>query len=301
MNFRKCLSMKTKMKTTLTMCLLAGITSALLPINSLANDDENKTVEKKAKPACTWIGVSTVPLPELVSEHVGLNKGEGVMVEAVLAGSPAEKAGIMKRDILTHADAEVIAGAQALSKLVATKKCGDTIVLNIRRKNESKQVLVELAEKPKRIALSGQKPEPAARFPLGGNAIDQRLARVIERMEDLDSGLADALEAQAGAIVRVTATPGNGAHQRMEISLADNEGRLSVSTINDKTSVKLWDTEGKVLFEGPYTTEEEKKAVPENLRKRIDKVSAENPTRLWVFEGFRNPDDQPDDETPDEE
>lgn len=294
--------MKTKIKTTFTRCWLACMATALLPMASYANDGENKTVENKQDPACAWVGVLTIPLPEIVSEHVGLDKGEGVMVEAVLAGSPAEKAGIMKRDILTHADADVIAGGRGLSKLVSTKNPGDTIVLNVRRKNESMQVQVELAAKPERIALSGQEPEPAAKFPLGGNAIDQRFARVIEQMEDdLDSGLAEALEAQAGAIARVTTSPGMSAHQRMEISLADKEGRLSVSTLNGKTTVKLWDTEGKILFEGPYTTDEEKKAVPENLRKRIEKVSTENPTLLWVFEGFRNPDDESKDDSTDEE
>lgn len=278
------------------LCLLTGIAAALLPMKSFATDEDNQTVEKKAQSACAWIGVLTVPLPELVSEHVGLNEGEGVMVEAVLAGSPAEKAGIMKRDILTHADTDVIEGGRALSKLVASKKSGDTIVLNVRRKNESMQVQVELAAKPKRIALSGQEPEPAARFPLGGNAIDQRLARVFGQMEEMDQGLAEALEAQAGAIARITASPGNGAHQRMEISLADKEGRLSVSTLDGKTKVKLWDSEGEVLFEGPYNTEEEKEAVPEKLRKRVEKVSTENPTLLWIFEGFRKPEDQPESE-----
>jgi len=292
--------MKMKKKTTFSVCLLSGIAASLLPLQSFANDD-NKVVKEKASKPCAWIGVFTVPLPELVSEHVGLKEGEGVMVEAVLAGSPAENAGISKRDILTHANAEVIVGGRALSKLIASKNPGDTIVLNVRRKNESMQVQVELAAKPERIALSGQKPEPTAKYPLAGNPVDQRLARMFEQMDDMDRGLAEALEAQAGAIASITASHGNGAHQRMEISLADKDGRLSVSTLDGKTTVKLWDTEGEVLFEGPYTTDEEKNAVPENLRERIDKVSKENPTLLWVFEGFRKPDNEAEDESSENE
>lgn len=287
--------MKTKRETK----FITGVIALLLLLPSqVFAADEAEASGKRAKTPCAWIGVLTVPLPQIVSEHVGLGDGEGVMVEAILAGSPAEKAGILKRDIITHADSEIIAGGQALSGLVISKKPGDTIVLNIRRKNESMQVPVKLMPKPDKIALSGQRPqEPVSGFPLAGSGIDQRLARIFEQMEDMDRGLAEALEAQAGAIASITASPGSGVQQRMEISLADREGRLTISTLDGKTSVKLWDTQGNLLYDGPYTTEEEKNAVPEDLRKRIDKVSDENPTLLWVFEGFRDPVDQPEDET----
>ena len=292
--------MKTKLNKVLTLGVLAGFTVTWTPAVSFANDGENQSNERPENiavspeaSASAWVGVYTVPLPDVVSEHVGLEDGQGVMVEAVLAGSPAEKAELVRNDIITHADSEVIAGAKSLSKLVASKKAGDKILLNVRRKNESLQVEVQLEPKPEKIALSGHDSDPLDDLVIVDDPIDQRLEIMLQQMEDdFDRGIAQALDNQMRAVARMKITPGNGVHQRTEFSHIDKNGHLTVLNDNGNTTVKLKDKDGKVLFEGPYNTEEDKNAVPEDLRKKIEAMRSGNATMLWVCEGFRNTDDQ---------
>ena len=45
-----------------------------------------------------------------------------------------------------------------------------------------------------------------------------------------------------------------------------------MKTEGEKRTVVVKDREGNVLFEGPYNTDEEKKAVPAEMRERVEKL-----------------------------
>ena len=50
----------------------------------------------------------------------------------------------------------------------------------------------------------------------------------------------------------------------------DDEGSVTIRTINGNKEVIVKDKSGKALFEGPYQTEQDKAAVPEEFRQRIE-------------------------------
>jgi len=54
------------------------------------------------------------------------------------------------------------------------------------------------------------------------------------------------------------------------VSLMDNEGSVTIKTINGKKEVIVKDRSGKVLFEGPYQNDQDKAAVPDEYRERIE-------------------------------
>ena len=65
-----------------------------------------------------WIGISGGPLPPILKAHVVLPDGNGLLVQAVERGSPAERAGIQQFDILTRANGKPIGTINELSKHV---------------------------------------------------------------------------------------------------------------------------------------------------------------------------------------
>ena len=74
-------------------------------------------------------------------------RGPGVRVQAVLPGSPAEKAGIRAGDVITAVDGEPLAGLRGLSKVLKAHRPGDRIVLTVTRDGTPLNVHAVLAER----------------------------------------------------------------------------------------------------------------------------------------------------------
>jgi membrane-associated protease RseP (regulator of RpoE activity) len=116
-----------------------------------------------------YLGVLLAPLPESLAEQVGAEGG--VMLGDVLAGSPAEKAGLRRHDIVTGADGSRIDGMDALRRAIQSKKPGDPIKLAVRRGKETLEVEAKLGEAPARPDEKGGGAEkPRAAKPSGAPA-----------------------------------------------------------------------------------------------------------------------------------
>jgi S1-C subfamily serine protease len=63
---------------------------------------------------------------------------EGVLVESVAAGSPAEKAGLKKGDLILSMDGTTVDMRNPLADLVSAKKAGDTITLSVTSRGQQK-------------------------------------------------------------------------------------------------------------------------------------------------------------------
>ena len=257
--------------------LFALVALGLSALSSVA-DETGENVVAEAKPA--WLGILTAPLPPLVSEHVGLEKGQGTLVEAVVAGSPAEHGGLLKRDIITHVDGEVLAGVKALRRLIISKVSGDTLLLNIRRDHKSVQARIKLADRPRRMALSGRRPEKSVLrvIPLENEINDA--------MEPFDRGVSQKIETLVEREQQMATSSEQTMSQRVQVSVDDASGKVEVLIVDGVTTAKVWDAEGKVIFDGPYQTDEDMAAAPEEARERINAVKSSNATLMWIFSGF---------------
>ncbi|RPJ82534.1 MAG: M20/M25/M40 family metallo-hydrolase [Acidobacteria bacterium] len=74
-------------------------------------------------------------------------QGLGVRVSSVVAGSPAEKAGVKEGDVLKAIDGKPIANLQAYSDLLKTLAPGQTVIALIERDGKEQTVSVTLAER----------------------------------------------------------------------------------------------------------------------------------------------------------
>jgi len=73
---------------------------------------------------------------------------DGLTVASVIAGSPAEKAGLERGDIIKAIDGTSVSALQAIRDLLRDKKAGDTITVSITRDGNAQDVTVTLEAQP---------------------------------------------------------------------------------------------------------------------------------------------------------
>ena len=102
-----------------------------------------------------WLGVGSQELISEFQEYYEVKKG--VLVSSVVAGSPAEKAGIAEEDIITKVGDTSIEGVLQLQRLVADLKPGTSSLVTVIRQNEQYVMRVQIGLSP--LTPQGR-PEP---------------------------------------------------------------------------------------------------------------------------------------------
>lgn len=87
----------------------------------------------KGKVSRGWLGVSIQPVTEEIARSFGLNKARGALVNEIVAGSPAAKAGIRQGDIIVAIDDKEVKDASHLQRLVATVPVGTRVAVKVIR------------------------------------------------------------------------------------------------------------------------------------------------------------------------
>lgn len=116
-----------------------------IPINIVKDALSQYKVNGKF-PAKSYLGVQY----QMVSKQSAVlnNVPEGAYVVEVVAGSPAEKAGVKVDDIIIKIDGAQLTESNPLSKEIAKKKSGDNIKLDIYRDGENETISVSLSDAP---------------------------------------------------------------------------------------------------------------------------------------------------------
>jgi serine protease Do/serine protease DegQ len=80
-----------------------------------------------------------------IAKRLGISSLEGVAVAAVQPGSPAEKAGLRERDVITHMNGRPLHSAAELRARLALTAIGEEVELRIVRGAETRTVRVRIA------------------------------------------------------------------------------------------------------------------------------------------------------------
>jgi serine protease Do len=75
-----------------------------------------------------------------------VSREEGVLVNNVDAGTPADKAGLLQGDIIISYDGQTVLDYKSLQKLVAESRIGKSVRLKIIREGIEKTVFVEVGK-----------------------------------------------------------------------------------------------------------------------------------------------------------
>jgi putative serine protease PepD len=95
-----------------------------------------------------WIGVSTSPPTA--------GAGAGAEVQETVPGSPAQRAGLNKGDVITSVDGRAVAKPEDVAAAIENKRPGDTIRIEVRRGSSSTDFEVRLDERPAQATDTGR-------------------------------------------------------------------------------------------------------------------------------------------------
>jgi len=97
---------------------------------------------KKGKVIRGWLGVGIQDLTPELAKSFGAKNDQGVLISNVFPGSPADKAGFKKGDIIIAFNGEKVKGAHDISRLVAATKPDVRVPVKIIRDGQKKELNV---------------------------------------------------------------------------------------------------------------------------------------------------------------
>ena len=237
------------------------------------------------KEKVAFLGVEATPVSPTLGAQLSLPRGTGLVVSHVLPKSPAD--GILaEHDILLKVDDQILIETRQLSVLIRNHKEGEEVVLTYLRAGQRATAKVKLGqhEVPKLGAMEGnpvirafsfnhavpRPPESAGPGPAGEREQVDQLLSMLRRGED----------AGATAPVRIQVEPRGGPGFRAttvkvntsKIVFSDDQGSLELSRTDGIQSLTAKNPQGETVFTGPVTTPEDRKAMPPELRSRLEKL-----------------------------
>jgi serine protease Do len=140
-----------------------------VPIN-MAREVMDRLI-KDGKVVRGWLGVSIQPVTPAIARAMGLDKPAGALIGDVTSGSPAEKAGLRRGDVVLAINGESISETRELSLKVALLAPGTTARLKVYRDRREIEVPVVLGEQPAERRTFGPAAEPGAARALEGVSV----------------------------------------------------------------------------------------------------------------------------------
>ena len=148
-----------------------------------------RSLIKNGKVTRGWLGVSIQSVNDDLADSLKLATDSGVLIADVADGSPAEKAGLRRNDVVVKLDEQPTRSAAQLRTKVAASGAGSTITLGVLRGREPITLKVRLAELPEqRDERRSRRRGPAARRGELGIAVSP-VTPALRRRFDLPSRL----------------------------------------------------------------------------------------------------------------
>lgn len=247
--------------------------------------------------AVGFLGVVTQQVPKLLAGHLKLEDGQGVVVQAVSPGGPAEKAGIQQGDIITALDGKPVGSSADLTRLVSESEPGKIAKVHSIHQGQRGEVEVTLGTRPKDLAAVQQ---PLQDLQLDGvpRELADRVRGMIEQNlgENGIAGPMPGMGIQADEAMKALqqqmrkameqAENGNpeagfpGIHGGVAISgesvvrmLEPDGGSIELKSKDGSKEVTIRDKDNRISWSGPWDSEQDKAAAPPDVRKRLDKLN----------------------------
>jgi membrane-associated protease RseP (regulator of RpoE activity) len=240
-------------------------------VDITANDGDDvqpsadETDEAAPQAPTYWLGIEGMPLDSpVLRTHLQLAGDVGVVVRAVSANSPAEKAGLREHDIIIGVAGEQVTGMPVLQQAVAGSNA-KPLELKVIRLAKEMTVSVTPEEMPKEIAEAQREGEPAG-FNFNFNNIDDIFGNLPARgggeMRIIGPGMIlggqafDAGKLPGGVSVSIT---------------RENDGPAKITV---KKGDQTWTVEGN--------DEEALKKLPEDVRPMVEQLLGQQGGRPFI-------------------
>ena len=134
-----------------------GINTAIIPYGqgigfSIPINKAKKMADeiiKNGKVSRPYMGVNVLPVDDALKQDYGLPDKAGGFVSGVVPDSPADKAGIKQGDVIRSIGGKPVKTDKDVPKIMATRKAGESVKVEILRNNSNKQtVVVKIEDQP---------------------------------------------------------------------------------------------------------------------------------------------------------
>lgn len=285
--------------------------------------NEPEAIPHVDQPPGAWLGVFSEPVDDTLRTHLGVDKG--VVLDYVAPDSPAAEAGLKQHDIILKVDGVVIGSQEELREAIQGHKPEDKVTLTVLSKGEKGEREVALGERPQAVPAIPQRGGAGAEE--GGPGLQFRNLRNLPNLNDLqdlndliprEAEMQKQLEGHMKRLekqLREMERRGGGGlkldfdlfkdlHQQpnnkgggfnfnfkatSSFKFVDENGSVEMKSTNGGKEVIVKNTDGKLLFEGPWDTDQDKAAAPEDIRERVEGMNNGNEFR-FNLENLPEPD-----------
>src|SRR5260370_34301738 len=112
-----------------------------------------------------YLGVRVQPVTKEIAEQFKLDGNTGALVTDVTRGSPAEKAGIIRGDVIQKINSHEIKDTLSLGNQISDADIGSTLTVALSRDGNKMSVRAQVAEQPAELATQsnpGNSPDPSS-------------------------------------------------------------------------------------------------------------------------------------------
>lgn len=245
-----------------------------------------------------FLGVMAQPVPPPLAAQLGLTEGFGLLVGEVLPDSPAATAGLQKFDVLKLLNDQQLVDPAQLATLVRGAGKDKEVSLTVIRKAQEQKLTAKIGERvlPFHAGFGG----PGEHGPVEFERMHEMQQRMHERGDEIRRHMEEMRHRQGGgpetdggpraevspeemlrearpdggSQVQVVSESGittvDGAKSRLR--LKDKDGEIEVVGENGTRTLTARDAQGNVVFTGPVDTAEQRKAVPEAYRTKLEEI-----------------------------
>jgi len=280
---------------------VTSLAAVVLSGNSFAIERLTPIKEPKGKPAPTpnvnetkpkaWLGVAGQPVNDALAAQLGVD--HGITIELVSPDGSAAQSGIKKFDIITQIGDKQIKSMTDLRQAMLGAEVDEVLDVQIYSQGQRELKKVKLGARPAHlpaVSATPKKNQPQAKksarslprafqhLPANDRfRIEEMMEHQIQQMQEhfsqMDAQFADLqqLHQQQMQIDPNNIRMKGHSNYSGTFTMMDNEGSIRL-TLNEKDGkqVEVKDRAGKVLYAGPYESDEDKKAVPTDIRSRIE-------------------------------
>ena len=124
-----------------------------------------------------WLGVTIQPVTPELAKSFHLDAPNGAVVSDVTQGSPAEKAGLARGDVITRYDGRVVARANDLPRAVAETPIGRSVPLDIVRDGAHKTLTVNVAKLADEQVATATNADDGTKLGIAARSLTPQLAQ----------------------------------------------------------------------------------------------------------------------------
>jgi len=256
--------------------------------------------EAPVKAAAAYLGVASGPLPEMLASHLQLPAGEGVVVRNVLPDGPAAAAGIAEHDVITRIGGKPVHSREELRELTLAHNPGDEVEIDLihHGKPVTRKVVLgsredAIAVQPGNLQFEGlMEGLPQEQAQLLRDAIERLQGAGVEGMQGLQglggiapiAPMADVMREMQERMAEVFKNGGIDVplaedakvRSHATIRISDPEGSIEMKSTDDSKELTVRGLNDEIIWSGPWDTEQDKAAPPEDIRKRVEAMNLDD-------------------------